>query len=95
MSGGPEILAALAQLRVDLVDRMDRLQDTMTRLRDDIAVNFGSTDAVRRANDNTRNELRALNDVVMAMVRKARSMEDRIQTLESKCATSGTDRAAV
>ncbi len=48
------------KLRAHLVDRIDRLQNIVTAMRDDVAVNFGATDAVRRANDNMREELRGI-----------------------------------
>jgi len=48
----------MKKLRSDLMSRMDRLQDGLTAIRDDIAVNFGTAEHVRRANDSTRDELR-------------------------------------
>ena len=41
--------------RVDLMERMDRLQDSLTAVRDDIGVNMGAVDAMQRANDNPAN----------------------------------------
>lgn len=82
------ILAALARLeagqtslRVDLMARMDRLEDGLTAIRDDIAVNFGTSDAVKRAHDNTREEMRSLSEMVSALVRKVRSLETRVREI--------------
>jgi len=58
--------AELTQMRVDLMARMDRLEDGLTAIRNDIAVNFGAADAVKRANDNTREEVRSLGEMVSA-----------------------------
>jgi hypothetical protein len=69
-------------LRVDLMARMDRLEDMNTRTRDDIAVNFGTADAVRRANDNTREELRALSDVVSLIHRQISRLQTEIEQLK-------------
>jgi uncharacterized coiled-coil DUF342 family protein len=82
------ILAALARLeashaalRVDLMARMDRLEDGLTAIRTDIAVNFGAADAAKRANDNTREEVRSLSEMVSALVRKVRALETRVREI--------------
>lgn len=75
------ILAAIASLRGDMMARMDRLQDSITAIRDDIAVNFGASDAAKRANDNTREEVRALGEVVTAMVRRVRNLEAQVRDM--------------
>jgi len=69
-------------LRVDVMARMDRLENKLTEIRDDIAVNFGATDTVKRANDNTREELRSLGETVSAMYRVVRRLDDRVRHLE-------------
>jgi hypothetical protein len=51
---GNAVSVDLTRTRVDLMARMDRLEDGLTAIRDDIAVNFGPADAVKRANDDTR-----------------------------------------
>ncbi len=53
-----QVRTELTQVRVDLMARMHRLEDGLTAIRNDIAVNFGAADAVKRANDNTREEVR-------------------------------------
>jgi hypothetical protein len=75
--------ASLTSLRVDLMARMDRLEDINTKIRDDIAVNFGTVDAVRRANDNTREELRALSEVVSLMHRQINRLQIEVAQLKS------------
>ncbi|PPQ38831.1 hypothetical protein CCS01_01855 [Rhodopila globiformis] len=69
-------------LRVDLMARMDRREDMNTKIRDDIAVNFGTADAVRRANDNTREELRALSEVVSLMHRQISRLQTEVEQMK-------------
>jgi uncharacterized coiled-coil DUF342 family protein len=73
--------AELTQMRVDLMARMDRLEDGLTAIRDDIAMNFGTADAVKRANDNIREEVRSLGEMVSALARKVRALETRVREI--------------
>jgi methyl-accepting chemotaxis protein len=59
-----ELSDELGRIRADLMARMDRLQDAITAIRDDITVNFGRADHVQRNTDNARLELRALYEIV-------------------------------
>ncbi len=78
------------ELRVEVMSRMDRLQDAVTSIRDDIAVNsrnsrcefVGTADYVRRANDNTRDELRALSEVQTAMLKQIQRLQSDVRTLK-------------
>lgn len=72
----------MIKLRTDLMARMDRLQDAITAIRDDIAVNLGTADQVRRANDNTRDELRALSEVVTTMLRQIQRLQTDVRELK-------------
>jgi hypothetical protein len=74
--------AGQVSLRADLMARIDRLQDAVSAIQSDIAVNFGASDTVKRAQDNTREELRGFNDILMAMVRRVRALENRIREFE-------------
>ena len=66
------------------MDRIDRVQDTVTGIRDDVAVNFGATDAVRRANDNTREELRGMGETIALLVRKLNRVEQDVRGLKGE-----------
>ena len=86
----PRILAALerleagqAQLRVDLMARIDRVQDTLTTVRDDITV-VGRADQAHRAADNVRDELRALNEVVTGVIRQVRRLQSDVRELRGE-----------
>jgi hypothetical protein len=61
--------------------RMDRLQNTLTGVQDDISVNMGAADAVHRANENTRADLRGLQEQVSVMWRQLKTVEARVRQL--------------
>src|SRR3954447_24273613 len=48
-----DLLAELGRTRSDIMERVERLENAVTLIRDDIAVNMGAVEAVERANDNT------------------------------------------
>lgn len=76
-----DVLAAVAGLRADVMARIDRLQDTLTAIREDIGVNFSATDTVRRGNNNTRDELRSLADTVAGMQRQIHRLQADVANL--------------
>lgn len=76
--------ASQNKLRADVMERIDRVQNAVTQLRDDHVVNFGASDAVKRANENTREELRSLSEVVFTLVRQLRAISTRVEQLEEK-----------
>ena len=87
--------AGLGDLRTDLGDlrakmvalrggMMDRLENKLSGIRDDIGVNMHRADRVQEANDGTRNELRALSEVVMGMGRQIHRLQSRVDQLEPK-----------
>lgn len=73
--------AGQTSLRVDLMARMDRLENSLNDIRNDIGVNMGAVDAVKRVHNNTREELRALGDQVSAMFRKLQRLETRVREI--------------
>jgi len=74
-----EFLAALDKTRGDVMARLDRVGDELSAIRDDIAVNLGTADQVRRANDNTRDELLALVDQVAGMMRQILRLQTELR----------------
>jgi len=76
--------ASFGGFRADVMERMGRLQNALTLIRDDIAVNFGASSAVKLANDNTREELRALGDVVSAMHRQIQRLQTDVRELRGE-----------
>ena len=81
-AGQASMGADLTRLRVDMMARMDRLQDSLTAIRDDISTNYGTAEAAQRANDNTRTELRALSEVVSSLVRQIRRLDSEVRILK-------------
>src|ERR1019366_6906923 len=67
--------------RVDLMERMDRLQDSLTAGRDDIGVNMGAVDAMQRANDNTRELVRAQGEQMTVMWRQLKNLEAKVREI--------------
>jgi uncharacterized membrane protein YccC len=72
------------RMRTDLMARMDRLQDSLTAIRDDIAINYGAADQVRRAHDNTREQLRALADTQATMLRQIQRLQTDMRILKGE-----------
>jgi hypothetical protein len=65
-----------------VLDRFDRMETKFRALREDISVNMGRADMAHRAVDNTRDDVRALTEMVSAMERRQRSMGERLDRLE-------------
>jgi len=72
------------QLRGDLMERMDRLQDAITDIHADIAVNFGAVDQARKVNDNTREDMRGLNDLVARMMTLLLRLQTEVAELKGR-----------
>jgi len=60
----------------------ERVENKLTEIRDDIAVNFGATNAVRLLHDNTREELRVVNEQMSRLYIKLNRMDTRLRELE-------------
>jgi hypothetical protein len=56
----------------------------MTEMRNDIVVNFGAIDHLRNAHDNTREEMRAVNEMVSLLVKRIRLLEADVRTLKGE-----------
>ncbi len=69
------------QLRIDLMARMDRLQDSITGIREDVSVIAGITDTVRRTSDNTRDEMRLTTDTVTILEKRVRNLMQQVREL--------------
>ena len=76
--------AGQVQLRVDIMARIDRVQDTLTAVRDDITVVMGRADQAHRVADNVRDELRALNEVVTGVIRQVRNLQSDVRELRGE-----------
>ena len=73
--------ADLTELCVAMMGRMDRLQDTVTEIRDDIGVAMGAADAMQRANDNTRELVRLQGQQLTIMFRQIKRLEEKVRSI--------------
>ncbi len=69
----------LTQLRVDVMDRIDRLQDALTLQKDDLVVNYGAADRAEKIARAAQEETRALGDIVTPMIRQIRRVQDDVR----------------
>ena len=86
--GFAQILAEIAGLRSELVgvrtefaDRMDRLQDALTAIRDHVDMTICRVDAAFRASPSARGDVRGLEQQVGIMCRQIRRLEDRVREI--------------
>jgi gamma-glutamylcyclotransferase (GGCT)/AIG2-like uncharacterized protein YtfP len=82
--GQGSIRGELIKTRADIMDRIDRLQNTVTAIQDDIAVNIGAVDAARLANENTRDDLPALREQVSVMWRQLKAVQARVDEIDGR-----------
>ncbi len=71
------------RLRTDLMARLDRQQDLLTAIKDDIGVNMIAVDRVRDANIETKKDYVQLADQVSLIHRRLMRLEDRFERRES------------
>lgn len=84
-----DVLSAIAahraetdKLRVDVMDRIDRLQNAVTAIGDDISVNFARADrAVDAAQANAR-QIEALSREVSGMERQIQRLQTDVRALK-------------
>jgi hypothetical protein len=79
-----EVRAELVRVRTDVMDRIDRLQDTITTVRDEDAFNFGAAERAERIALDTREEVRAMGEQISAMVRQIRRLQSDIREIRGE-----------
>ncbi len=67
--------------RVDLMERLDRQQNSLTDIRNDIRVNAATANSVKQLSDNTRDDLRSLHEVVTHLRLKIDRLEGRVRDI--------------
>ena len=72
---------ALLDLRVAVMARLDRVENTMTSVHDDLVVNLARTNRAHDAIEHTREELRAVNQEVTMMWRRIRRLETEVREI--------------
>jgi hypothetical protein len=76
--------AELPRLRGDLMARMDRPQDKVARMFEDIGVNFASADRAIRGVRAQRDEMVSLEDQVSALTRLVHKLQADINALRGE-----------
>src|SRR5580658_4617832 len=69
------------KLRVDLMERMDRLQYSLDQTKDDIGVNYGTAERTERIAQAASDEGRALALVVRVMQRQIARLQTDVEAL--------------
>ena len=68
-------------LRIDIMGRMDRLQDALTIQRDELVVNYGAAERAERLARAAQDEVRVLGEMVTPMVRQIRRLQEEVRIL--------------
>jgi uncharacterized coiled-coil DUF342 family protein len=79
-----EFADAQVKTRTDVMGRIDRLDNALSAIRDDIGVNMHRADRAHAAADGTREELRSLGDQVNAMARQIQRLRTEVRELKSE-----------
>ncbi len=79
----------LTFLRADTMARLDRHENHLTSIRDNISVAMGRTDHMRRIADNTREDVRDLGEQRGAMWRKVNRLEEAVRGLPDRAGEGG------
>lgn len=79
----------LMSLRVDTMARLDRHENHLTSIRDDISVAMGGTDHMRRISDTTREDVRGLAEQLGTMWRKINRLEEVVRGLSDRTGEGG------
>jgi chromosome segregation ATPase len=74
-----DFLAEPGKTRADIMERVDRLESAVTLIRDDIAVNIGAAEAVERARENTRADVRTLGRQVSVMWKQIKQLQSEMR----------------
>jgi methyl-accepting chemotaxis protein len=74
-----DFLAELGRTRSDIMGRVERLEDAVNRIRNDIAVNMGTVEQVERANQNTHADVRALQEQMSIMWKQIKQLQSEMR----------------
>jgi len=71
-------------LRIDIMGRMDRLENSLTDIRSDIVVNISAVNHIRTMHDNTREEVRLIGDHVARMFMQIKGIQTRLREINGE-----------
>jgi chromosome segregation ATPase len=83
-AGQGSIRDDLLKTRAEIMERIDRLQNTVTSIHDDIAVNMGAVDSARLANDNTREDVKQMREQMSVMWRQLKAVQARVDVIDGR-----------
>jgi len=78
-----EVRAELTRVRAGIMDRIDRLQDRLSQRNAEVAAGHPATEEAERVARTAREEVRALGDLVIPMIRRICRLEDEVRSLRS------------
>jgi hypothetical protein len=79
-----DVTRQLTEFRTVLMERMDRLQDAITAIRDDIGATMTGSERAQEAADHTRDELRLLGEQVTVMARQIQRLQTDVRQLKGE-----------
>ena len=74
----------LDQFRVVAMDRFEKIEDRLTSMLGDMTVNFGAVTHMSHRQDNDREEMRSLHNLVMTLVTKLHRLQTNVEELQRK-----------
>jgi methyl-accepting chemotaxis protein len=74
-----DFLGELGQTRGAIMEKVADLQASVTAIRDDIAVNMGGVDAMRKANDTTRADMIQMREQMSVMWKQIKALEAQVR----------------
>ena len=83
MSDNP-VLAALNRFRADVMGKLEKIENELSAIRDDIGVNMGRADAVDRSNERIRADVRSMHDQLVIHWRQIKRLETEVRELRDK-----------
>ncbi len=83
-SGQVELRNEIMSIRTDIMMRLDRHENHLSGIRDDIAVSMGRADQAALVAVNTREEARLLGHQVALLQRQVNKLQIRLDHLDSK-----------
>lgn len=79
-----QLRAGQDRLRVEVMARIDRLQDVVGQVRDDMSVNYSAWQIVAERQANARHEQELWTNLVAGMQRQIAKLNERVSALEEK-----------
>ncbi len=83
-AGQATLSAGQAQLRVDLMARMDRMQDSLTGIPDDIAVAMGAANNAREKNARIQSDIDYLSEQAVIKERQIQRLQTAVRELKGE-----------